>query len=401
MAAKLSRDVASTLKHVGSDSQNQMQNQSTITPRHGFIESHSENMLRDSVLLGAALTGATTALILHDEAGTWYRDSSDLTSDQMESLEHALSEGLTEASEARFLREQGLQIMEKLPLVDDCHRAIGSLCVLSAVPLTLTEAQQQGLKLLAEHVQTIVRMDQHKVESRTEPRPPSAASFVPGLVHELGSFIFGISANLDAFEARFTGMDEVSKYGANIRKSLDRMSAFIVELREYGYPQRLSWSVLELEPLLREAIEQHRAAAATKNIDLQVSIEGALPLVSADGEGLRSAFIRVLGLVLQQQEPGSRVVLHASSNHNGHKDAIYGSLDFSSVKFKDVDPARLFEPFYFRVSGLGRLTRPGARRVFESHGGTLTAGPGPEGGMRINFMLPAEGHPPLRSADQP
>lgn len=378
-----------------------MQNQSTISPRHGFIESHSENMLRDSLLLGAALTGALTALLLQDEAGTWYRDSSGLTADQMETLERALSHGLAEASEDSLLQEQGLRMIEKLPLVDDCQRAIGSLCVLSNAPLMLTEAQQQGVKLLAEHVQTIVMMDQHKVESRTAPRPPSAASFVPGLVHELGSFIFGISANLDAFEARFTDMEEVSKYGANIRKSLDRMSAFIVELREYGYPQRLSWAVLELEPLLREAIEQHRVAAATKNIDIQISIKGTLPLISADSEGLRSAFVRVLGLVLQQQEPGNRVVLHVSSNHQGSRDTIHGHLDFSSVKFKDVDPARLFEPFYFRVSGLGRLTLPGARRVFESHGGTLTAGPGPEGGMRINFMLPAEGNHPLRSADQP
>jgi hypothetical protein len=84
------------------------------------------------------------------------------------------------------------------------------------------------------------------------------------------------------------------------------------------------------------------------------------------------------------------VALNVAPSRQGNRVVICGHLYFSSMKFKDVDPARLFEPFYFRVSGLGRLTLPGARRVFESHGGTLTAGPGPNGGMRISFMLPSE-----------
>jgi len=373
-----------------------IQSRSDISPRHGFTESHSENMLRDSILIAAAFTNTFAALILQDETGTWYRDSSGITSEQLAGLEHVLSQGSMEESGPYLVKEYGLQVIMALPLVDDCQRVIGTLCSLSPDPIALSEIQRDGLKLLAEHIQTIVTMDHQKSESRTIPRAPSAASFVPGLVHELGSFIFGISANLDAFEARFTELDEVTKYGANIRRSLDRMSDFIVELREYGYPQRLSWTILELEPLLREAMEHHRPIAAKNGIDLQLRIEGTLPAIHADPQGLQSAFIRMIGLVLQQEETGGRVVLSVVSTRQGNRAVIYGHLDFSSTKFKDVDPARLFEPFYFRVSGLGRLTLPGARRVFEAHGGSLTAGPGPEESMRISFMLPSELTYPLR-----
>ena len=386
---------------MNSNSPSPNQSRSGIPPRHGFAESHSENMLRDSILLAAAFTGAMAALVLQDETGTWYRDSSGLTSEQLADLEPALSQGSDRESGLRLLQEHNLQVIEALPLLDDCQHDVGTLCVLSSAPLTLSAAQQEGLKLLAEHIQTIVTVDHHKMETRTIPRAPSAASFVPGLVHELGSFIFGISANLDAFEARFADLDEVSKYGANIRRSLDRMSAFIVELREYGYPQRLSWSLIELEPLLRDAVGHQLPLAASSHIDLQFHVEGSLPAINADGQGLQAAFIRVINFVLQQEEAGGRVVLRVAPSRQGNKVAIGGHLDFSSMRFKDVDPARLFEPFYFRVSGLGRLTLPGARRVFESHGGTLTAGPGPDGGMRISFMLPSELTYPLRSSGQP
>jgi signal transduction histidine kinase len=284
--------------------------------------------------------------------------------------------------------------------MDIHHRVVGTLCILSTTPLTLSVTQLNGLRLLSDQIQTKLTADQLKAETRTTPRAPSAASFVPGLVHELGSFIFGISANLDAFEARFAAMDDVSKYGANIRRSLDRMSAFIVELREYGDPQRFSWSTCELEPLLREAIEHHHSAAAAKQVELQLHVQGPLPALNADEPSLQAAFTRVIDLVLQQEESGGRVILSVLTARQGERVVICGSLDCSSLKFKDVDPARLFEPFYFRVSGLGRLTLPGARRVFESHGGTLTAGPGPEGGIRISFVLPSVLAYPLHSAIQ-
>jgi signal transduction histidine kinase len=358
-------------------------------------------MLRDSVLIAAALTGSLAALILQSDTGTWYRDSSGLTSEQFADLEPSLSKTSGPESGGRLLQEHGLQVVEALPLVDQGNREIGILCVLSQTPLSLSEGQREGLKLLAQHIQTIVTMDHQKMETRTTPRAPSASSFVPGLVHELGSFIFGISANLDAFEARFAEMDEMKKYGANIRRSLDRMSDFIVELREYGYPQRLSWSVLELDPLLREVIAQNAPLAAKNDIDLQLRIEESLPAISADQQGLQSAFSRLIDLILHLEDAGGSVILTVAPAPQGNRVVLNGHLDFSSAKFKNIDPARLFEPFYFRVSGLGRLTLPGARRVFEAHGGSLSATPGPEGRMRISFMLPSESSYPLPSADQP
>jgi signal transduction histidine kinase len=371
-----------------------------IPNRHGITESQTESMLRESVLLAAAFTGTMAALVLQDESGFWYRDSSGLNGEQMAALETALSLGFTEESGTRLRQEHGLQVIGTFPLMDIHKRVVGTLCLLSSTPLKLSAAQLEGIRLLSDHIRTILTADHHKAETRTTPRAPSAASFVPGLVHELGSFIFGISANLDAFEARFADMEDVSKYGANIRRSLDRMSAFIVELREYGDPQRFSWSTCEFDPLLREAIEHHKPAAAAKQVELQLHVTTPLPALNADEPSLQAALTRVVDLVLQQEEKGGRVILNVATASQGERVVICGSLDCSSLKFKDVDPARLFEPFYFRVSGLGRLTLPGARRVFESHGGTLTAGPGPEGSIRITFMLPSVLNHPLRSANQ-
>lgn len=361
-----------------------------ISPRHGFSESHSENLLRDAVLMAAAFTGAAVALVLYDESGVWYRDGAGLTGEQIADLERAFGQPDHHEPGPSPIQPQDGQVIESLPLMNDCNQSIGTLCLMSLSPFALSEAQRGGLVLLAGHIETIVAMDHQRIESRSMPRPPSAASFVPGLVHELGSFIFGISASLDAFEARFAGLEEVGKYGENIRRSLDRMSAFNVELKDYGYPQPLCWARLELAPLLLGVIEEVRPHATKNNVELRLQIEGVLPAIHADEQGLRKTFTRLLDLILQQEDSGETVTLKAAAIQNGSRTVIAGQVDFSSAKFKQVDLTRLFEPFYFRVSGLGRLTLPGARRVFESHGGTLTAGTGPGGGMRISFILPSD-----------
>jgi len=319
----------------------------------------------------------------------------------MAALEAELARRAAKEPSGGLVEEQGLQVIETLSLVDLYQRDIGTLCILASAPLTLSPAQRTGLQLVADQIQSFLTTDRHRMETRAIPRAPSATSFVPGLVHELGSFIFGISANLDAFEARFADMEDVRKYGANIRRSLDRMNAFNEELRDYGDPQRFSWSVRDLGPLLREAVDLLQPKAMASGVQLQFVEDGSLPAVNMDEQCLLATFSRILDLVLHQEDAGGQVTLHASSTLYGERVVVCGHLDCSSLKFKNVDPGRLFEPFYFRTSGLGRLTLPGARRIFESHGGTLTAGLSAEGRMQIRFLLPSVLTYPGQAATQP
>lgn len=358
-------------------------------------------MLRDLLLLASTFTGATMALTLEDEAGVFYRDSSGLTNDQLAALDPARALEAGPETRSRMARELGFHRIEVLPLEDGDRHPLGFLWTLLPPALTLSPGQGAGLELVARQVQAILTMDQQKRELRATPRAPSAASFVPGLVHELRNFVFGISANLDAFQARFADEEELGRYGATIRKGMDRLSGFIAEMQEYADPQALTWTESALEPLLRDASEQLKPLLTRNQIELKIHGAATLPALCLDEERLRGAFIHLIGLAIQQEASGGHVDLQLATRAFGERVVICGHLDGSCLKLRDVDLARLFEPFYFRGAGLGRLALPAARRVFEAHGGSLTAGPGPEGGMRISFTLPAVMTYPLQSASQP
>ncbi len=332
--------------------------------------------------LAAAFLGANRILALREGSGVWHA-SAELREAKKRELEATIPLSESGAGQARQGRE-GLWLLEVFSYGE--RESLGNLFVLAQSPEPLLAGERAGLQRLVTQLGSFVPVRSEE-ERRSLGRGPSGASFVPGLVHELRNFIFGISASLDAFEARFQGQAETVKFQANIRKSLDRLGVFVDELLEYGDPGRRPWAELSLEAVLREACEHHRAKAGDAGNHPVLRTEGALPALRGDAEGLRLAFIHLMDLALQFQGSGPVEILVGVVGEPGQA-RIQGRLE-APLELGDLDPTRLFEPFYYRPAGLGRLALPVARRILEAHGGELLAGLSPRGGVAIRFSLPA------------
>lgn len=227
-------------------------------------------------------------------------------------------------------------------------------------------------------------------EQRSNPRGPAASTFVPGLVHELRNFMFGLSGSLDAFHARYGALEGVERYEAVMRASLERLAIFLDEMDAYGDPRPLRRSSRSLQALLREAAEllEHRAAAGGAEIALE--LDPALPPVLADEDSLRMAFVRLLGVALGEPVRPGRVTVRAQCRPGGGAPAIAGQVQGAGLDLAGLELSRLFEPFYVRTVGFGRLALPVARRILEHHGGSLAASAGPAGELRLAFTLPGD-----------
>jgi signal transduction histidine kinase len=221
-------------------------------------------------------------------------------------------------------------------------------------------------------------------EQRAAPRAPAGSSFVPGLVHELRNFLFGLSASLDAFGERFCALEGAAPYLEVMRASVTRLNSFLDELEDYGDPAAGPWSELDLERTLREA-----AAAQGRPGRLRLDIRAPLPPVLGDPASLAAAFRHLLTLALGDPAGAAPVVVEAGPAPGLELPGVCGAVRGAGPEREGLDPARLFEPFYYRAAGLGRLGLPVARRVIEHHGGSLRAAPEAGGGIRLEFQLPA------------
>ena len=265
-------------------------------------------------------------------------------------------------------------------ILDALGRERGLLRVLAP----LDGAAREGVDRAARLLGALFERSQARRELRRLPRGPAGASFVPGLVHELRNAAFGFAGILDAFEARYGDREEAQRYAGALRLNLERFSGFIDELGVYGDPSAGPIAPVVLEGLLGEAAAACQPQADRLGLRLQVRWHGPPAQVKADAGSLREAFTSLLRWALGQGGAGSGVRLLA---HGAGGEAA-GVLEGPGLQAEGLDLARIFEPFYFRASGMGRLALPMARRILEAHGGTLVAEPGPAGEIRFAFTLP-------------
>ena len=352
-----------------------------------------EAALLDLLRLAATLGGGRAVVALWDGRGLGFRAGAGLSRSEWSGLEPLLAAVAAgrEADPAAVQEACGLRLLAWAPLSGwpGCHGRVWALGRAGLAGPGHPGPPGPPLALAASLLQRLLALRAGPAEQRAQPRGPAGSSFVPGLVHELRNFSFGISGSLDAFQARFGSQEEMARYGRIMRASLDHLNAFLDELGDYGDPAPPAWAVGDPERILRGAVDHHRPGAAEGGIDLRLELAGPLPLIRMDEASLGPALARLVGLAVNRQAAGGRVTVRAAAGVRDGRPQVAGQVEGSRLAFPGMDLARLFEPFYYRAAGFGRLALPVARRVLERHGGTLAAEPTPDGGVRLAFALPA------------
>ncbi len=145
----------------------------------------------------------------------------------------------------------------------------------------------------------------------------------------------------------------------------------LVAIEESGLSIRTA--MVDLEPIVRDAVEAARPRAEEVDIDLSVEIPGFAVQVEADRDRVGQAIDNLLSNALKFTPAGGtvRVRLHAGPN-----DAVIEVAD-SGMGIGDVDPNRIFERLYRSGSAVAQQV-PGAGlgltialAIVEAHHGTI------------------------------
>ena len=320
--------------------------------RHGFASADDLAALDRIAELGSRMGGAVS-LRLEDRGGAWYQTAS------------GVMEG---AAAVRPLALEGTDVG-------------GTVQVSGPGAEGLADS-------LASLVQDLLKARRLGAERRRNPRGPEGASFVPGLTHELRNFLFSMGAGLDAFEARF-GAEEgpQAEHGRALRRNLDRLQAFLEELGEYGNPGQLTFSLQPLAPVLAQAGVLAAPLAQVRQVGLSVLPLPAPASERMDRSALEGALRRLLELAILETREGGTVTLAPAWVEGPGRPWIEALVTGAPGRGRDLDAARLFEPFYYRDKDMPRLGPATARRVIEAHGGQAVALEAPEGPM-LRVMLP-------------
>ncbi|WP_375768453.1 ATP-binding protein [Archangium gephyra] len=222
-------------------------------------------------------------------------------------------------------------------------------------------------------------------------------SLVAGVAHEVRNPLFGISATLDAFEARFGGSQEHAPYVSMLRREVSRLHHLMHELLTYGRPPSTELLPCSLSSVLDESVSLTAPLARERGVSVEVSVEPELPRVRMEPGRLAQVFQNLLANALQYSPSGGTVRLTARRLVDEGRARVECMVMDQGPGFVPGDLPRVFEPFYSQRPGGVGLGLPIVQRIIQEHHGSVRLGNGPEGGAEVRVFLPAEGEPSAAS----
>src|SRR5262249_11116698 len=151
---------------------------------------------------------------------------------------------------------------------------------------------------------------------------------------------------------------------------------------------------VDLQQVVRQVVDKCRAAAESKQIGLQFSVDGPVGQVAADDDKLQQVLRNYVGNALKFTPEGGQISIHLSRDPED-ADRARVEVSASGVGMRDEQIARVWQRFY---QGDASLTRPYggmgiglsiARHLVHLHGGDVGAeSQGPGRGSTFWFSLP-------------
>lgn len=250
-------------------------------------------------------------------------------------------------------------------------------------------SEEEGvLGFVSEQVAAAIERKRAEAAWRRHERMAAMGELVAGVAHEIRNPLFGLSAMIDALEKTGQPMGDV-KYVSHIRAQIERMTALVEDLLEYGKPHEPNLESLPIQSLLRESLAESAQRAAKRRVELVFQDVGAELLIKADRKRLVQVFLNLIDNAVQHAPQGSQV--RVSAGVDEESGMLQCRVQDTGPGFGLEDLGRVFEPFFTRRRGGTGLGLSIAQRIVEDHRGRIDARNAGEGGAIVDVLIPLAG----------
>jgi PAS domain S-box-containing protein len=215
-------------------------------------------------------------------------------------------------------------------------------------------------------------------------------SLVAGVAHQVRNPLFGLSAAIDAFEARFGTNESTVRYISALRDPLARLTQLFQELLEYGKPGKAEAERTDLRSIVSGALRSCRPIAEQKGVVLRWTPPAAEAPVDVDPARLLEAIVNLVENAVQYSDGGEvEVTLEHDEEGNQERPWLCCRVRDHGPGFAEGDLPRLGEPFFSRRHGGIGLGLALVKRVVVENGGRLRLANSTGGGALVEILLPS------------
>lgn len=234
---------------------------------------------------------------------------------------------------------------------------------------------------ISEAVRTQQRLQEREVMAAT-------GDLLAGAAHQAKNAIFGLSATLDAFEARIQRDAPEDNYIENLRLGITRMQTLLRDLLDYGNPTACELDTVSLAAVLRRSAGGCQGLADKMGVGLEMDVadDGA---VVANPARLVRALENLVENAIQHSPSAGMVKLRLSPARLGERSLMRCDVIDQGPGMPPQHMEKLFAPFFtLRPGGTG-LGLTIAKKIVEDCGGMIRLSNLASGGAQVTVFLPA------------
>ena len=206
-----------------------------------------------------------------------------------------------------------------------------------------------------------------------------------GLAHEIRNPLAGIAGVLDIASRDLPDTSPARNVMEDAKQEAVQINRILTELLDTARPRPPQLRIIDIVGTAEHAVMFARQQAITKRITIEFEVRDALPPVEHDPAQINQVLLNLLLNAIQSMDkPGIiRVVLRQDDD-----DAVEITVSDQGKGIAAEHLPNIFRPF-FTTKGHGTgLGLSLARRIVESHGGTIEVESTPGTGTRFTVELP-------------
>ena len=179
---------------------------------------------------------------------------------------------------------------------------------------------------------------------------------------------------------------EYSRFIELMRTEVHRLNSIVEEFLTLARPLNMKPDLVKVDQLLKDLTTLTGGDAESSGVEIAVVHHGPRPVVKADPDYLKQVLLNLILNGLQAMPEGGRLTIETSIRDG----RMRLSVSDTGVGIAPENLARIFEPYFTTKSEGSGLGLPIARRIVESHGGTIEVTSQTDTGTRFDIVLPLD-----------
>jgi signal transduction histidine kinase len=210
-----------------------------------------------------------------------------------------------------------------------------------------------------------------------------------GIAHDIRNPLAVVHCAAQLLEEQSDDADQRRELSRSIQTATQRVSAVVEDLLKCSTPGPLEMSYVDVSDVLERTLAAQAANIAGHAVEVQTTIQPALPPVWANHLLLQEAFSSLTANACDAMTSGGTLEIVAERDREGNVEITFRD---TGCGIAPEDLTRVFDPFFTTKqadehSGMGLFT---ARHIVKQHRGTITVQSYPGVGTTFVIHLPCQ-----------